>query len=617
MRKYLFVLNCVFAAPAFAQDGEIEYALPAPPAEEDPASITVTATGLPLDIALTGQPVTVIGLDEIESVQGPDLSRVLQRLPGTAITRNGGRGGFTGVRVRGAASEQLLVLVDGVKVNDVAAPGGGFDFGNLLAGSVERIELLRGPNSLVWGSDAMGGVMNLATRAPDGLAASAEYGSDETVYATLGGGIVTGPLEAGVNGSFLESDGFSSAEGGLEDDGFRQYQASGRARYRFSHGFALVANARYADGRLEQDGYLPPDYAFDDTNDRQDTTEWSGRLGAECAGDRLSLRAGYALSDTERFYSGESYGDYPYRTKGRNERAELFGQFTMGGPIRFDFGADREWTRFEDSGATQQADTTSGHAMIGWYTPFLVLAAGARYDDHSRFGGAWTLGANGSIRLGHGLRLRASYGEGFKAPTLYQLYSLFGDLDLMPETSKGYDLGIEKGSRDDAFFAAVSLFRRDSANLIDFDLADYVYYNIGKARAQGVELELAARPADGLRIGMVYSLVDTEDRTPGSFYAGNDLNRRPRHALTVMVDWTSPVGLALGADLRLVGDSFDDRGEWVRLDGYETVDLRASLPLGTVELYGRVENLFDTGYQTVAGYNTAGRSAHVGARLRM
>ena len=622
MTKYLLLLgSALVATPALAQGGEdaVEYAAPAPLAAGDASMITVVATGLPAAVDETGQPVTVIGLDEIESVQGPDLTRVLSRLPGTTLTRNGGQGGFTGVRVRGAASEQVLVLIDGVKVNDVAAPGGGFDFANLLAGSVERVELLRGPNSVVWGSEAMGGVMNLATRAPDGIVASAEYGGDDTVYATLGGGLRGESLEAGIAASYLDSDGFSAARGGMENDGFRQWQVTGRARYDLAGGIVLTANGRYADGRLDQDGYewVPP-YAFVDTADRQDTTEWSGRVGFEYAGDRLTLRGGYGLSDTERLYTGESYGDYPYRTKGRAERAELFGQYVVGGPVRIDFGADREWTRFDDSGTHENAHLTSGHAMIGWYTPVVTLAAGARYDDHSRFGGEWTFGANGFVRLVSDLRLRASYGEGFKAPSLYQLYGYYGDLDLSPETSKGYDIGIEKGRRDGPFFAGLSLFHRDSRNLIDFDLFNSVYYNIGKARAQGVELELAARPSQSLRTGVVYSFVDTEDRTPGSFYEGNDLNRRPRHALTASTDWTAPVlELALAVDLRLVGDSFDDRGGFTRLDGYATVDLRASLPLGPVELYGRVENLFDARYETVAGYNTARRGAYVGARLKI
>ncbi|HEX2794800.1 MAG TPA: TonB-dependent receptor [Croceicoccus sp.] len=614
---------------AHAQDGagggadydpSIAYA-EAMPATEASDAIVVVATGIPIDVSETAQPISVIGLDEIASVQGPDLTRVLQRLPGTSISRNGGVGSFTGLRVRGASAEQLLVLIDGVKVNDVAAPGGGFDFGNVLAGNIERIELLRGPNSVIWGSDAIGGVMNLTTRVANGVFASGEYGSDETVHATIGGGVRFDALEAGISGSYMTSDGYSAARAGSEDDGFRQWQVTGRACYVLDDALALVANARYADGRLDQDGYPAPLYAFGDTDDVQDTMEQSGRVGFEYNGEALTLRGGLARSKTERVYSGESYVWYEngvYVTDGRADRAELFGQYRLVGPIRLDFGVDREWTRFEDEGATHKARTNSGHAMLGFYTPVATLAAGARYADHSRFGGEWTFGANGAVRLASDLRLRASYGEGFKAPSLYQLYSLYyGDLGLQPETSKGYDVGVEKGSRADRFFAAVSLFRRDSRNLIDFNLTSYLYYNIGKARAEGVEVELAARPSDRWRTGLVYSYVEASDRTAGSIYEGNDLNRRPRHAVTASVDWATPFGVELGADARMVGDAFDDRGELVRLDGYETVDLRAEVPLGPVELYGRVENLFDAGYETTAGYNAGGRSAYVGARLKL
>jgi len=395
---------------AHAQDGagggadydpSIAYA-EAMPATEASDAIVVVATGIPIDVSETAQPISVIGLDEIESVQGPDLTRVLQRLPGTSISRNGGVGSFTGLRVRGASAEQLLVLIDGVKVNDVAAPGGGFDFGNVLAGNIERIELLRGPNSVIWGSDAMGGVMNLTTRVADGVFASGEYGSDETVHATIGGGVRYDALEAGISGSYMTSDGYSAARAGSEDDGFRQWQVTGRARYALDDALALVANARYADGRLDQDGYPAPLYAFGDTDDVQDTTEQSGRVGFEYNGEALTLRGGLARSKTERVYSGESYVWYEngvYVTDGRADRAELFGQYRLAGPIRLDFGVDREWTRFEDEGATHKARTTSGHAMLGFYTPVATLAAGARYADHSRFGGEWTFGANGAVRI--------------------------------------------------------------------------------------------------------------------------------------------------------------------------------------------------------------------------
>ncbi|HEY7806468.1 MAG TPA: TonB-dependent receptor plug domain-containing protein, partial [Croceibacterium sp.] len=158
-------------------------------AQDAEDQITVTATGAPTDLDQTGEPVTVIGREEIEAVQGADLTRMLARVPGVSFSRNGTPGSFTGVRVRGAEAEQLLVLIDGVRVADPAAPGGGFDFGNLMAGDIGKIDLLRSSNSTVWGSDAIGGVLAITTRADSGLDASGEYGARDTADASLSGGV--------------------------------------------------------------------------------------------------------------------------------------------------------------------------------------------------------------------------------------------------------------------------------------------------------------------------------------------------------------------------------------------------------------------------------------------
>ena len=242
-------------------------------------------------------------------------------------------------------------------------------------------------------------------------------------------------------------------------------------------------------------------------------------------------------------------------------------------------------------------------------------------DDHSRFGTHATLGANASVKLADSLRLTASYGEGFKAPTLYQLYSAYGQLTLQPERSRSYDAGL--AWKRGAFDLGVTAFRRDSRNLIDFVtcpacLFGFGYVNVGEARAEGIEAEAHLRPDANVTISAAYTYLHAINRTPGTANFGNDLPRRPRNALTLSADWTTPwQKLALGADLRLVSRSYDDAGNLTRLDGYQLATLRASLPLGShYELFARIENLFDAKYQTVAGYGTYGRSAYAGARVR-
>ncbi|MFN3458331.1 MAG: TonB-dependent receptor plug domain-containing protein [Novosphingobium sp.] len=626
VKKYLLSVSALtLAAPAFAQGADI---VTGDSIRAD--SITVIATGSQTSLDKVGQPVTVITADEIQSIQGPDITRVLERVPGLTVTRNGGPGSFTGVRLRGSDAEQVLVLVDGVRLEDVSAPSGGFDFGTLTPGGVERIDVLRGSNSIVWGSAAIGGVIAVQSRDLNGIEASAELGANDSYLADAAAGLSSDFGALTLNGGYSSSGGVSAAAVGTEPDGFRQWRVGGRGRVNLSQDLAIVATARYADTRTDIDGYPAPNYTFADTPEYQTTRQASGRVGLRYTGSDLTLNTGFALSDTRRDYYDPTFGTDPsYGYKGRSERVDLTGRLNLPADFTLDFGGDSEWTRFSGTfDAEAKANLTSGHALLGWSTDRASLAAGVRIDDHSRFGTAWTFGANGSFRLAENLRLRASYGEGFKAPTLYQLLSNYGNAALNPERSKSYDAGLEWGAPYGKLHAAVTVFRRDSRNLITFVSCASLnacatrpfglYDNVGLARAQGVEAELGARPTDTLHLQAAYTYLETENRTPGNANRGKDLARRPAHALTLSSDWTSPLaGLTLGADLRLVGDSFDNASNTRRLDGYALTTVRANFPLTEkVELYGRVENVFDVNYQTVADYGTWGRSAYIGIRAK-
>ncbi|PEQ12050.1 TonB-dependent receptor [Novosphingobium sp. PC22D] len=626
--KYLFLLSSalVVASPAMAQESDIVLA---DRVRDD--LITVTATGTGLVLTETGQAISVIGGDEINSIQGPDIARVLERLPGVTLARNGGLGGFTGLFVRGANSQQVLVLVDGVRVADVAAPGGGFDFGNLASGPIGKIELLRGSNSVAWGSEAIGGVVAVTTRELEGVEASAEYGARDSVDGQVNGGLVGERYAVSLGGGYTRTDGISQAATGSEADAYRQWRGHGRARVDLAPGLSARLVGRYIDSKLDIDGYPAPAYTFADTPEYQKSREWGGRAGLSYDTDALSIQADYQLSDTRRRYYDPTVSNTPTsQTHGRAERAEMRGKLALSGPLRLDFGGDHEWSRFGDGNQIAKARLASGHGLLGWYGDVVNVAAGLRYDDHSRFGGAWTFGANGSVTFAPGWRLRASFGEGFKTPTLYQLFSEYGNPALSPERSRSYDAGIEYGDRNGPLHLAATVFRRDTRNLIDyvscFSASDALcedgrygfYANVGKARASGVELEMGAQVSERLRAQAAYTYLEATDRTEGGVNRGNDLARRPRHAVTVSMDWTAPVfGLKLGGDIRMVGDSFDNAANSTRIDGYALGTLRAALPVTeAIELYGRIENVTDADYATTAGYGTPGRSAFIGARAR-
>ncbi|MCC6924858.1 TonB-dependent receptor [Novosphingobium sp.] len=575
---------------------------------------SITVTGLWTRIADGGQSVSVISAADLAQVQGADLSRALERLPGVNFARNGGLGSASSLFVRGASSEQLLVMIDGVRMQDTASPSGGFDLGTLMAGGLGRVELLRGSNSMTWGSDAIGGVLAASTDTRSGLRAGLEYGAHDTVDANLGWGLSRSGHELGLTAGYTRTDGISAYAGGTEADPFRQWHLGGRGSLELGGSLKLVAAGRYADSKVDFDGYPAPAYSFADTPEYQITRQGSGRVGLEYQGSGLELSGGVALSDTRRAYYDPTYGSAPnFETAGRSVHADLKGRADLTDGVTLDFGSDADWSRFSTTFDPRQTTrTVGGHALLGYHGERLNLTAGARIDDHDRFGSHWTFGANGSFDLTGNLRLRASFGQGFKAPTLYQLYGYGGNATLKPEQSDAYDLGLEYAPGDGSARLGLTLFRRDSSNLIDY-VWPSGYTNISRTRAQGVELEGRFKVTNRLSVRGAYTWLEATNRL-----TGKDLARRPRNALSLSYDWRTPLSdLALGADFRLAGDRFDDAGNFTPLDGYALVTLRASMPLGEhLELYGRVENVTDESYETSAGYGSYGRTAYAGIRVK-
>ena len=233
-----------------------------------------------------------------------------------------------------------------------------------------------------------------------------------------------------------------------------------------------------------------------------------------------------------------------------------------------------------------------------------------------------------SGRCSTGTVLRASYGEGFKAPSLYQLLGDYGNQPLAPERARGYDAGVTQRLLDGRVEASATWFRRDSRDLINFVSCDAplvgictnrpfgTYDNVARARSEGAELTLAVKPVDALRVAANYTYLDARNHSAGTPDVGNRLARRPADTVNTTIDYAWPFGLTAGATLTHVSASYEDGGNTNRLPGYVLTDLRAAFPLTkTIEIYGRIENLFDEHYETAFGYGTAGRAAYAGVRL--
>ena len=592
------------------------------------ADIVVTATGSSQKRAETGQAVTIIELAEIESRQSASVADILSTTPGITATRAGGPGQTTAVRIRGAEDSQTLVLIDGVRVNDPSSPAGAFDFGNLLTGNIDRIEVLRGPNSVPWGSQAIGGVVNIVTAPVEGANLRAEFGyrNSRQIVGQAGGkfGVVT----ASIGGGYFDDDGISAYENGSERDGYRQYAGNARVGVAFSDSISLDLRGYYADSKVQFDGFPAPSFSFADTAEFAKTQQVFGYAGLNVAlfDGALQNRLAFTLSNTSRDSFDPAFGTAPsFIARGRVERFEYQGDATLNDSLRAVFGIEREASRFRDEFSRYSTGITSGYIQA-IFKPFdaLTLTGGVRVDDHRTYGTQTTFSGNAALRVGGGTILRASYGEGFKSPTLFQLFSDYGNDTLKPETAQSYDIGIEQSLIADMLKIGATAFRRDTTNQIDFfgcfgstnprcaSRPFGFYDNIARTRAKGVEAFVEIRPSSNLTFAANYSLIEATNRL-----TGKALLRRPTNSINASIDWTARDWLKLGASVQTVSDSVDGFGGTIRLDGYTIAAIRAAVPVNDhLELYGRVENLFDVKYEAVSGYGTLGRNAHVGVRAK-
>jgi len=641
-RSALLAAAAFAAAPAFAQT--------TPPTGNDDQSIAVADRLVPPDIIVAagvpqyarevGQSVTIVTRATIEQRQAVSIADLLATTPGITVSRNGPVGGFTTLHIRGAEGEQTLTIIDGVRVNDPSAPGGGFDFANLLSGSVDRVEVLRGPNSVPWGSQAIGGVVNVVTTAPSyGVQGrgNIEYGDHDSLVANAAISGANDRLSGALTATYRRSDGISSAAVGTEPDGYRQFGATGRLGINIAQDIGIDLRAYYAHSRVELDGFPAPNFTLADDPEYSTTQELYGYAGAHAnfLDGRFKNRVAFTIADINRDNFDSPASTTPsFLGRGRSQRYEYQGDFKVVDQLRLVAGAEREDTRFNDGFTFASAGVTSfyGEAIVKPIRQ-LTVTGGVRHDQHRAYGGHTTLGADAALAFDEGTTIRASYGEGFKAPTLYQLYGDFGTTSLRPETARNFDVGVEQSFLQRRAVIAVTYFHRDTVNQIDFRgcaAADVLnkaticynrpfgtYDNVARARAQGVEAELTLRPIDDLTFTANYSYIHAENRAAGA-NLGNDLARRPRQTVNVSLDYKLPFGLSLGGTVSHVSDSFDDAGNFTRLDGYVLAGVRAEMPIGDhFALYGRVDNLFDERYQTVSGYGTLGRAAYGGVRVKL
>ena len=652
MNSKLFVSAAVcalaIAAPAvgLAEDAAV-------PAVDE---LVVVANRSPEPADHIGQQVTVVSAQDLRAQQTPVLSDILSNTPGVSFSRSGGVGSPTQVYIRGAETDQTVVLIDGVKLNNPSSTDTSYDFGNLLVGDISRVEILRGPQSVLWGSQAIGGVINLVTadpKAPFESDVTAEGGSHNWGYGRAGIGGKTDRVTWRASAAYLTTTGisaFDQAKGGQEADGYRNAGVSAKAEVKVTDQLSLDLRTVYSHGRNDFDGFPPPDYTFSDTREFGVTDDLVGYVGANLSlfDGRFTNRVAYAYTSTERklLNPDQDVTDVTFRSSGRNQRFEYQGTFAITPTWKTTFGAEteRSWMRsaspsdFDPDPAAirRSADITGLYAqLVGDLAPGLTLSGGVRHDHQGDFGDHTVGQASVAWRVNDGKTiLRASWGQGFKAPSLYQLGSEYGNPNLAPESSHSWDTGIEHRLFDGRVVLSAAYFERKTRDQIDFfscpsvtsdplcvgagGLPRFGYYvNTARTKAHGVELNAQANVTDALTITANYSWTDARNDVAGDANFDKLLARRPAREGSAEVAYRWPVKLQTAVAVHYAGDRYDDAANLERLKGYVLWDLCASYPINEeLEVYGRIENLFDKSYETILNYGELGRTAYAGLRAK-
>jgi vitamin B12 transporter len=599
-----------------------------------PEPVIVSATRLPTPELQVASSVTVIAAEEIAARQDRSLADVLQDVPGLNLVRTGGPGGQTSVFMRGTNNNHIKVIVDGIDVSDPSSFNATFDFSQFLTQDIERVEVLRGPQSGLYGSDAIGGVINIITKSGSGPAqfsASTEGGSFETFNQTGG---VRGSVDAfrySANVEHFHSGATPVTPLDLlppgerrNDDYYDNLTASTKLGYDIARNFDVGLVARYTNADLRVTGQdfstFPSFPAAQQT--RTGTNEYYARATGHLVSSDgfLDQTAGLAYT---RKRSSTLEPDFP-EGLATGERTKIDWQ----GALRFSraqtlvLGA--EHARDDISQPISAANKIdSGYAELqSQFSGGLYSTVNARYDQNDRFGGKVTYRVAPAYVLATGTKLKASVGSGFKAPTLSELFQdfppfFFANPNLRAETSTGYDVGVEQAISGEALRVGATYYYNRIRNLITTAPNGLTYANIGRAHTDGVESFVAYNPVRTVTLRADYTYTQATD--DGS---GQELIRRPRHKASLNARWQATDALSLNANVLGVSSWIDGNRDFsiprLSAPGYTVVNLAASFDIDKhFTVFGRVDNLLDRHYQNPLGFLQPTLGAFAGIRAQL
>ncbi|MCO4843980.1 MAG: TonB-dependent receptor [Yoonia sp.] len=561
-------------------------------------------------IGVTASVVTRETLEQTAEVRAIDF---LARLPGIDVRGRGAVGGLSSITIRGAGQNYVRVLVDGIDVSDPSGPQMAYDFGSLRTADIDRIEVLRGGQSALYGSESIGGVINITTRRAieEGTAQflTLEAGSYGTVNASYGITNRVGAFDYALTASTIKTDGFSAADendGNTEADGYDAKRLSFAAGYDLANGARVGLNGFVEDSTAEFDEQFP---LVDGTTDEYTDNRVQGlRAYAEFQTGAVANEIALTYYNINRKSFGSTvWGTANVVYDGERVGASYLGQMALSNAVDLRFGADHTIESYDQSGdyglSSGEYDMTGVFAELAYETAGLDLVGTVRHDEHSEYGGFTTGRVAVNWRPAQDWTVRASAASSFRAPSLYELYGPYGDPAMVPEESRSVDLGIERRFGPDNFIRATA-FYSETDNLIDFP---FPYANVpGTVTRQGVELEAGIALSEAWRMDASYTYVEG---TNPVLTAGNAWNLEfPEHDLSLTL--TGDLSDRLSAAFTVQHAA----GRQVLAD-YTVANTTISYDVTDgIEAYLRVENLFDEEYQLTSGYGTSDRAIYAGIR---
>src|SRR5262245_11332546 len=605
--------------------------------------VVVTATKIEEPQERLGATVTVIQEDELKVYNYSNVGDALRQVPGLEVQRSGGLGKLTQLRIRGTGTQQVQVLVDGMRVNSPTA--GGFDLSDLAIDQIERIEIIRGPQSTLYGADAIGGIVHIITKrgqGPFSAYASGEVGNYDTYRARAGFSGSYKIFDYAVGGSW------TSSGGRTENDGAEQGAFSANLGLTLplnGHiGVALRYNSTYNE--LPVDFTIPtaPFFVGDPNASQWSDTTTVSVLWDQKPLDWLQLRGRYGFYKNfttfkDPFTAGDTAaGNFDFadsKSKIYTERQEFeaiaavtfpkWNTLTVGGEYKFEYGRNQS-VGFAGPGVSstfaETLETWSAFAQDELRLfDRVILSGGVRYDDNNKFGDVTTYRAGAVVLVKEtGTKGRATWGQGFRAPTINDLFFPgFSNPDLRPENSTSWEVGVDQALWKNRIRLGATYFNNSFDNLIQFVLVGGVFrpVNVGEAESQGVELSATVDVLDQLSLTANYTYVNAQDLTNHT-----ELRRVPHNVLNFGINWTPLPTLTLYTQANVVSSQFEATG-FPRNPGYYRIDVggvyqiipkRGLFP--SLEFLARINNVTDQQYSEVFGFKALGINALVGLQAR-